>query len=406
MVAAHINAEERLPVADALVVGEVRPPSAAAIQFREHPRPVELTCDRGELLDHPVTLVARAENIHARVVEIWVVTHHRTAGHGLRGKAVLVEGMSGEEQSECMAMVEERLRPILEKEPLGDFHVGPLHRGNALSLQTQKKLRQPLDQVIAEGRGESLGKRVCPWRGPARVLGDARLTVCVAEDEAAVRLVGEDPSDARADAAAARIAVGIVGHTQEIVRGRTVHGVEISGTIVERVCVHVFPRKDKKLLARMGAGAGRHTPVGTDIEAADFGAEGGDEMVVRRPVLRLAVLVNGQPQVFHAVLEFFRGQSAGRSAGPAVFVVEPRLQTERFSGVGAGVDAIEPLASEVRRLQSGPRVHEIPAEPHFFENADLTDEFGRFEPPVPTPEGFAAISGGRVFPFGPGEWGG
>ena len=406
MVATHIDAEEGLPVADALVVGEIRPPSAAAIQFREHPRPVELTGDRGELLDHPVTLVARAENIHARVVEIWVVAHHRTAWHRLGGKAVLVEGVSGEEQSECMAMVEQRPRPILEKEPLSDFHVGPLHRGNALSLQTQEKFGQLFDQVIAEGRGESFGKRVCPGRGPARVLGDAGLTVCVAEDKAAVRLVGEDPADARADAAAARMAVGIVRHTQKILRGRTVHGVEICGTIVERVRVHVFPREDKKLLARMGAGPAGHAAVGADIETADLGAEGGDEMVVRRPVLRLAVLVNGQPQVFHAVLEFFRGQSAGRSAGPAVFVVEPRLQAERFSGVGAGVDAVEPLASEVRRLQSGPRVHEIPAEPHFFENADLTDEFSRFQPPVPAPERFAAVSGGRVLPFRPGEWGG
>ncbi len=126
-------------------------------------------------------------------------------------------------------------------------------------------------------------------------------------------------------------------------------------------------------------------------------------MIVCRPVSRPAVLVNGEAQVFHAVAQFLGGQPAGRSAGPAVFVVEPRFQAEGFSGVGAGVDAVEPLASEVRRLQSGPRVHEIPAEPHFFianatvrlQYADGVEETIDLVPPL----NFWAIS-----PFGPADY--
>ena len=155
VVAAQVYAEERLPVADPFVVGEIRPPTGAAIQFREHPRPLELTRHGGQLFDHPETFAARAEDIDAGIIEIRVVAHHRAAGHGLRREGVFVQHVSGEQQPEFAAALVHRLGPVREEKPLADFHVGPLDRRQALPLRTKEKLGQPVDQIVTEGRGKS-----------------------------------------------------------------------------------------------------------------------------------------------------------------------------------------------------------------------------------------------------------
>ena len=166
---------------------------------------------------------------------------------------------------------------------------------------------------------------------------------------------------------------------------------------------HVFPGKNEQLLPGRRAGAVFDAAVGPEVESADLCAERRDEVLGGRPRAGLAAFVHGQPQVFHAVPEFLGSQTAGRTARPAVFVIEPGLQTERLSGVRAGIDAVEPLASEVTRLQSGARVHEIPAHAHFLEDADLPDQFGGFELAVPTPERLAAVGGGGILPLRPRE---
>ena len=103
VMAAHIDAQECLPVADALVPVKSHTPARTAVKFREEPLLSGLTRDRGELFDDPEIPVVQPEHIHSGEVEILVVSHDRATRHDLTGERVLVQGVSGERKAEVFA---------------------------------------------------------------------------------------------------------------------------------------------------------------------------------------------------------------------------------------------------------------------------------------------------------------
>ena len=99
--------------------------------------------------------------------------------------------------------------------------------------------------------------------------------------------------------------------------------------------------------------------------------------------------------LFETVLA--RHKTACRTRRPAVFIIKPCVHAEFFRFRNTGFYAFEPFLAEIFRVQPDAGVHEETAKPHLLHEADLPDQFLRFQFCVPRPERRSAeIRAGRL----------
>jgi hypothetical protein len=94
-------------------------------------------------------------------------------------------------------------------------------------------------------------------------------------------------------------------------------------------------------------------------------------------------------------------RAAGLGSARLKVTRKPRFHTKGLTGVCTNIDAIEPLAAEISRLESRARVHEKSAHAHLLENPKLPKQLIGFEFPVPTSKRFAAICRRGILPLVP-----
>ena len=180
-----------------------------------------------------------------------------------------------------------------------------------------------------------------------------------------------------------------MGEGEEMFRGLRVHRIEVGPAIVERVGCHEFPREKQQ-----GTPIPRGFPesqrgVFPQIQPVHFRRKCRNKMAGIRPFDRCPVgvfRVDFQPQISHAVAVLARGDPAGRSTGPTVFIVEPGFHPEFLCLVSTGVHQFEPFVPEVFGGQSGARVHEDTSHAHLFEHGQLTHQLALFQLRVPAPK--------------------
>ena len=78
--------------------------------------------------------------------------------------------------------------------------------------------------------------------------------------------------------------------------------------------------------------------------------------------------------------------AAGKTGGPAVFVVRPRFHAELACFIDAGIDAVKPLVAEILGFKTAACMHEEAVHAEIVHEADLTAQFSFFELVVPAPE--------------------
>ena len=210
VVTAHVDAEQRLPVADGLVVRKVELPAGAAVQFRQQPFFVQLTGGGRELFDHPVGVVVLGQHVDARVVLVFVETHQRTLHGHLVRETVFVQHMAGIDHVVFRTPIVLRLGEVFQEQRLYQVAVLPFGVVDPFAVFAQENFRQFGGQVFS----------VClfvlfrQFRRPRNVVDAAGHSVGFAfvrgEQSAAVRFVGEDPLDVAAEPGAAVFFILIV----------------------------------------------------------------------------------------------------------------------------------------------------------------------------------------------------
>lgn len=116
MGAAKVDAEQRLPVADLLIILQIHLPAGAPVQLGKHPFFIQLPRHRGYLLYNPPAIVFLGQHIHSRIIHIFIEAHQGALHHGLGRQAVFMEDMAGKQQLILMAPVLDWLRKIFKKQ--------------------------------------------------------------------------------------------------------------------------------------------------------------------------------------------------------------------------------------------------------------------------------------------------
>lgn len=93
--AAQVDAEQHVPVANALIFAERHIPARAAVQLAQHELFAQLPRNGRALDRRPITAVVRGKVIDAGIAHILVKTHHGAGELRLYGQAVLVQDMPG-----------------------------------------------------------------------------------------------------------------------------------------------------------------------------------------------------------------------------------------------------------------------------------------------------------------------
>ena len=88
--------------------------------------------------------------------------------------------------------------------------------------------------------------------------------------------------------------------------------------------------------------------------------------------------------------------SAAESAGPAVFIVSPRVHAAFFRCMNGGFGDIEPVVGEIVGEKTAARVHEEAADSGVVHQFDLAGKFTGFELVVPAPERNRTVIPGRI----------
>lgn len=234
-----------------------------------------------------------------------------------------------------------------------------------------------VQHVVAMPRAEGVRERTRPRPQPA-----------------VVGLVRENAGDGLAEVAAAFREVGLVRDLDELVDRLRAERVEVGAVVVPAVgCVGAVVEAQQRLaLGARGVGAGE-AAVGGDLVLVRLAGDGEpgerDGRAAGFDVGAVRAVLHDEPA--QAVLgEDLGDLAAGGAAGPAVLVVEPGVHAQLLRLVGAGLDAGEPVATEIFGVEAHARMHEEAAEAHLLHDADLAAQLGGREFGVPGPEGRAA----------------
>ena len=88
-------------------------------------------------------------------------------------------------------------------------------------------------------------------------------------------------------------------------------------------------------------------------------------------------------QVPVAIFLFLQKQTAAKTAGPAIFVISPRIHTDLPRFVSAGINRLHPLLRQIFCFQATTGVHKEATHAHFFHPANLAAQFLRLQLVIP-----------------------
>jgi hypothetical protein len=231
-----------------------------------------------------------------------------------------------------------------------------------------------------------------------------------------LRLVGEDGGDGFSEFVSDGFFVGFVGDLDELLDGLGVERVDVGLAVEEVAVVHDFGvgvpdfcvgfgvwvlAVFEEAVVFEGAVGVKFDGVAPE-EFAVFVADAGDGPSGEGD-FSLAVGSRGEEEVAGARPGFPCGETAGETAGPAVFVGEPGEHVVLFGVLDAGFDVLHELGAKVAGGESGADVDVCAAEAHDFEGVELAEEGWGVEFGVPGLEGGAAVFGGGVFEEGSRE---
>ena len=335
MRAAEVDAEHRQPVAQGLVSREGEVPASHAVAFAEARGLVELMRHAGALLGGVDGIPGLAEEVNAGLLLIFVEAHRGAHAFALREHVVLAEDMASVFEVVLSAPVADELSEVLHEERGGHFVEVMAGLGELHALHIIAQLEGVVQHIVAKALLEGLGERLGPRHGVEEAIASVDV----------VGFVGEDAGDGRPEVLAVVLEVGLVGDFQELLDGFRVHRVQV-GLVVEPAGGDFrMDIEDHQFTAGGGFRRKRlHALRGNDGLAVlrEFRHK------IRQAILSGRLEVRGfrralAPQPADAVLGVLGDQTAGRSGGPAVLVIEPRLHLELLRFVRAGADAFEPL---------------------------------------------------------------
>ena len=408
--AAHVHAQQRLPVANHLVHPQIRPPARAAVQLGQHPFLALLAADRAALHGDPVAALVLAEEVDARPGHVLVGARQRAVGNGLIGQAVFVQHVAGQDDVVAGAPVVDAADEALVEQIAAQIEVVHAQAGDGPAVQAIEHLGHAMPRVVAVAPAELVENVVGVEHGAgARAV---RLGSGVVQRVAAMGLVGEDAADGRAKTVAAAAGVFLVGQLDEPVHGLDAHGVDV-GVAVVVAAGRVG--HDAHFQQAIGSLAGQRREGRSRVAVLDGAIVAHGHAVradARRVPVRIAVhpALTGKPrrgialieiQALHAQPRVLGDLAAAAAAGPAILVVQPCLQAALRARVGQGVDAVEPLVAHVLGNQPRAGVHEKSAEAHLLHHVHLAQQLALLQLAVPRPEGLPAIRAARALKLRP-----
>jgi hypothetical protein len=225
VLAADIDAEGGLPVAEGLVSGEGKVPAGAAVGLGQAPFAPELVGGGADLLGGVVDAPVLGEQVHAGGLHVFVEAQATAHLVGLAAEGVLLQEMPRVEHAVALAPFADLPAKRIDEHG-GDAVVVVIpRRRDAARLPVVEQLRQARQQVVAVALRKRLRQGARPGRGkPVFPGGHAHLGVR--------RLVGEDPRDHPAERRADMAAVRLMGDLDERAHGLAVHGVQVGLAVV------------------------------------------------------------------------------------------------------------------------------------------------------------------------------
>ena len=263
-----------------------------------------LTRHRAKLMSSKAGIIVSAEPIHARNVEIFVMRHTSAVGEELGGECFFQNKVTCEGEIVCFAPIVDLLHEIFG-EKLGD-HLPEADTGGLIVANCLEKLGQARNEVITIGFLIFLGHDEAPRN---TVSGDLRLV-----------------SEKAVDLALHFFVVRLVDLIQKILNDHAVERIHVIG-------IHI---KIEMIAFYIGNGA-------LSRFFAHFIA-----------------------QIFLLIAKTFAvDNAAAKAAGPAVFVISPRMHTAFCGFIGACFDVVKPFVTHIFSLQTAARVHKKAADACF-----------------------------------------
>ena len=370
VLADQVDAQDELPLGDPPQVVEADVPAAAPEHLAEDARAAELGGHAGGLLDEDGAAQAAAQVVDAWNVHVFIMRHRGADVLHLVQQRVLGHQVAGQLEVVAVAPLVHRHRPGQEEQP----------RRGLVEVEADLAAARPPGRTVPAG-----GPAVRSGRRGGRT-GAVPATTGAVAAAGVLRLVGEDAGDGAAELAADRLAVHLVRLLQELLGGVAIEDIDIFPGPVEEMDGGLARLSGRPQTAAARPGGG------TNVAALGvlLGEEHRHGALRGFPLRRLDFL---EREVLLAV-DLAAGVDAagGGAARPAVLVVEPRSDAGVRAFVDGGPDGLHPLRPQVRRLETGPGVHEMAAQAAPRHLADLPPDLLRVDPVVPGPERGGAVS--------------
>ena len=374
MLTTEIDPQCVLPVAQRFMSEEREIPTGTAVCFRETPFFIELMSHAGTLFGGIKNIPMFGKQVDPGCLFIFITAHRGSAGIDLAVYAVFTQQVSGEFKVIFLTPIADLLhKGVMEKIGSG-IKIVQSHFGEKFAFHAVKQQRQ------IRNNGFSAACFVC-----FRQTIGPRHTGFMMEISAGISgFIGKDTGDHIAEIFAEFVLESLMCHADKFCHGIRIHRVEIGLTVEPRIAC-LFDqtvRAEFLFVCRHGFIFFDHA-IGDHFIAVQFhGKTGNIQQIFRISILQLVFcLFSGfcKEQTPHTVTTVFRYDPASRTGGPAVFIVQPGLQTEFFTFFDRGAQGIHIFLFHVRRCQTHAGMEETPAHTHFVKYIHFPTHFFLFQ---------------------------
>ena len=315
MGAQPIHPAHKLKSHDPPQLGGGHIPPAAGKGFREHLLLPQLHRHGGDLPHRQLIVGFPPQPVDTGNMLIGVERHHPAAAHQLIAQRGLFDIMSGELHPVIRAPVVHRLGEGMQHQRLHGFPVAIAEIPVAVLFHKQQP--QPIKNILMIHLPEVSRHHIRIRGTPALILG----------------LIGKKALNAHGKIRPEALFVCLMGQCNE-------------------------PTHHCRIADIGGGGGGADMEI--QIDDTRLRMIGADEPL---PLQRIAHIrrriqgADGMLDIFVPVLCILQQPAAGKAAGPAVFIVDPRLHAQRPTVLAAGLHRLHPLFGEIVGLQPAAGVH-------------------------------------------------